>query len=954
MNTDILAILQHLKEKDAIILFFDWLQKMIQVLDIKEDMNSFGFTPRTDKNKLKFSVNLNQRRVLCIEKIQQNLYFQVMVNEEDVKEIESKFAIYNKSENFTGRPPVAYLLHIDASDLTDENQQKLLFDKWITACKSYFLPTHDCTTRNKHNPELYAIATNQALQTKYLASTNPYQIILERYKNIIRETHLKQEVYKWENVQQFQGRPDTAAADFNQELRNIQFGNLIYQIAKGVMLHITREKPEDYRNALKKLFDENIPLSERVETFVKEVNTIFKTLNVDNPSHHDERTIATLLTYKFPDKYAFYKDSFYQKYCKLLNLSVEKKNKKYVHYLNLLKDFKENYLQKDAELLALVQSYLPENSYSDTSLNLLAQDILYQVLDRELDVVNYWVFQCNPKQFDIETALRENIVSNWNVSTHKEKIKMGDKVILWVTGEKSGCYALAEITDEIKPRNAKEKDAHLWTEEQKNGMSVAIKITHNWVENPVYKEQIKDIPDLANFKGGTQGTNLASTEAEYLAFLDIFSSFPISQQSTQPINMDKNIQHPHNQILYGPPGTGKTYHTINEALAIIEGKSMESLENEDRKELTKRYKTYVDAGQIMFTTFHQSMSYEDFIEGIKPETGDNGQVIYNVKDGIFKLICEKAYTTKNAPNFEAVYQQFVNDTFETPFELKTQSRQVPFDVEVSQKGDCYSITRGEKKTRTGYSKSVIQSYLINGAKLPYPDSYFYSICDYIKNSYPFEVIDTEAKPHILIIDEINRGNVSQIFGELITLIEDSKRKGESEELEITLPYSKRKFSVPNNLYLIGTMNTADRSVEALDTALRRRFIFKEMSPKSDLLKECAGVDLQALLTKINERLAALLSKDHTIGHAYFINCRTQKELETVFYQKIIPLLQEYFYGDLSKIQWIIGADFVKVEEVNTNIFMGNKENLYHLPQKVTFKTDLKDEAFLDAIKKVYQ
>jgi len=950
MDTDILAILQHLENKEAITLFFDWLQKMVQELDIKADMDSFGFTPRADTNK--FSANLNRRRVFCLYKDKSTLYLSLMINGTEVTEVESKVSVHKKEEFQAGNPK-SFLLYLSFSDLIDKETQKFLFDKWLTACKSYFSPTQTSTYRNSHSSVLYEMVVSKEVREKYFSAANTNQIILERYKNIIRETHLKQEIYKWEKVQQFQGRPNTEVADFQQEMKSIQFENLIYQIAKSVMLNLAKEKTEEYRACMRALFDERQPLSDRVVNFVKEADRLSNLIAPQNASHHDERTIATLLTYKYPEKYTFYKDSFYQKYCKLLNIPTEKKNKKYVHYLALIQDLKENFLQKDAELLEMVKDFLPKNSYADSSLNILAQDILYQVLDRELDTTNYWIFQCNPKQFDIEKALRENVLSSWSVTAHKDAIKIGDKVILWVTGENSGCYALAEVTDNVKTRNPNGQDAHLWTEEQHKNLAVAIKITHNFVETPIYKEKIKDLPDLEEFKGGSQGTNLASNEIEYLTFLNFFSSPTLSQNTTSFADMNNNIKHPLNQILYGPPGTGKTYNTINEALAIIEGKDTQTLENEDRTQLTTRYKKYVDAGQIMFTTFHQSMSYEDFIEGIKPETGDNGQVIYNVKDGIFKLICEKAYTTKSAPNFEEVYQMFVIDKSENNFELKTQFRQAPFDVEVSQNGDCYSISRGEKKTRTGYSKKTIQDYLINGTKLSYSDPYFYVICEYIKTNYPFEVIDAEAQPHVLIIDEINRGNVSQIFGELITLIEDSKRKGESEELAITLPYSKETFSVPKNLYIIGTMNTADRSVEALDTALRRRFIFKEMLPKSALLKECEGVDLQKLLTKINERLAALLSKDHTIGHAYFISCRTQKELETVFYQKIIPLLQEYFYGDLSKIQWIIGEDFVKVEDVKTDIFMGKKENIFNLPNKVSFQL-LEGEAFLIAIKKIYE
>jgi 5-methylcytosine-specific restriction endonuclease McrBC GTP-binding regulatory subunit McrB len=176
--------------------------------------------------------------------------------------------------------------------------------------------------------------------------------------------------------------------------------------------------------------------------------------------------------------------------------------------------------------------------------------------------------------------------------------------------------------------------------------------------------------------------------------------------------------------------------------------------------------------------------------------------------------------------------------------------------------------------------------------------------------------------YALFIDEINRGNVANIFGELITLIEPDKREGMDNALSVKLPYSKTIFSVPNNLDIIGTMNTADRSVEALDTALRRRFEFEEMLPDSSLLSDirCEGIDLERLLNTINGRIEKLLDKDHQIGHSYFMNSNntlSTNNLQSIFKNKIMPLLQEYFYGDFGKIGLVLGNSFIKENKEKT-------------------------------------
>jgi 5-methylcytosine-specific restriction protein B len=219
-----------------------------------------------------------------------------------------------------------------------------------------------------------------------------------------------------------------------------------------------------------------------------------------------------------------------------------------------------------------------------------------------------------------------------------------------------------------------------------------------------------------------------------------------------------------------------------------------------------------------------------------------------------------------------------------------------------------------------------------------------------------EVDVTEEKPYVLVIDEINRGNISAIFGELITLIEFDKRIGMANELRIVLPYSKERFGVPSNLYILGTMNTADRSVEALDTALRRRFSFVEMLPKPELLKdkEIEGVNLKTLLEIINERIEVLVDRDHTIGHAFFINDTTIEDLRNTFANKIIPLLQEYFYGDYSKMELVIGSAFFDKKEVSKVKFAVKSDDfeaegqVYHI-KNISDTSVMSDKDFITAL-----
>ncbi|EIE8949911.1 AAA family ATPase, partial [Campylobacter jejuni] len=459
----------------------------------------------------------------------------------------------------------------------------------------------------------------------------------------------------------------------------------------------------------------------------------------------------------------------------------------------------------------------------------------------------------------------------------------------------------------------------------------------------------------------------------------------IRNDGSEMSNKKENKNLSLNQILYGPPGTGKTYHTIDKALEILG----ENLESRDRDEKKAKFDEYVKDGQIVFITFHQSYGYEEFVEGIKPminNEANSQEIQYEIKDGIFKDICNRALENYENSNL---------NTEELREKIKLREKVEKFLNRLLETNEPISKTKGGNFFINSFNNNTIEIYSEDVERFDgifklslstfitllksniefnsavemfkkvfdrdYADrthTYYFNLVNKFKEYEKQAVLKTEdnkissnsLNSYIIIIDEINRGNVSKIFGELITLIEPSKRIGESEELKVTLPYSGKKFGVPKNVYILGTMNTADRSITSLDTALRRRFEFVEMMPDPDLLKNvfiCKDVEnpnkdedylgddaktegfaeiLQNILISINKRIEFLLDREKTIGHAFFMSeavkfnkdnwCKPDEyeedwyvlsisKLKSIFQNKIIPLLQEYFYNDYALISAVL-------------------------------------------------
>ena len=740
------------------------------------------------------------------------------------------------------------------------------------------------------------------------------RVLVKQYKTLIEKPvnteFIDEELYKWKYISDNQNSDPIQIIDYLIK-NNLNIYDRVHASKSWKIL--IKDNPVGLVNAINILKDEDINLHKRLLRFKRTMDNLISGYPSINICANDERTAACFLSCWYPQSYTLYKDEdLYDPLCQFIGKEKKSAGSKLEHYLELVHQLAD-IVRDDVDLQRIFAEKTKEFVQSNL---LIAQTIIWCVfskrgqealfgrkrkywsggviwggVNKTLEFINRGYWRIGWREKDAS----KGAVQAWN---NIKQVQIGDYLAFHSYGGSNDLtiHYLAEVTD-IDVKAGTIKISKLPDDDYYKGKGPKMK------------------------KGSWFGTLLQIVGSDAINTIFHIDKEEAIMIPEKIVEYGSIIESKKNVILQGAPGTGKTYSTAALALYIIGQKEPEAIEGlnfNDHKEVMKRYEVYRSKNQIGFCTFHQSMDYEDFVEGLRPEIVNNGaSVAYDVKPGIFKKMCNiaSASITDRVDNFNDTWNKLVellNDKDFVMVPLLSNRRQIRIElneygnglVERTYEDDVYK--KGE--WLDGHSKFFSMDQLYNiyrgipGVPAGGHDNYRKAIVAYMKQKLGLKEYTagrsvTEDKNFVLIIDEINRGYVSKIFGELITLLEKDKRLGAEHPIKVKLSYSNEEdFGVPSNLYIIGTMNTTDRTTGTLDYALRRRFDFITLEADPSVLDSSVPAarhifeDVRKFIEE--KKMDDMDISDLMVGHSYFMSSN-DNELKNKIRYEVIPLIREY-------------------------------------------------------------
>lgn len=724
--------------------------------------------------------------------------------------------------------------------------------------------------------------------------------IISLYKDNFARIN-KEERYKWEAIHTYKKVWNIDAPNFSSML-NSAFTDSSNLLRAGnyyplkMLITFSENEPETVRSLFKILYDETLSFEERFTAFRNGFDSYYKPQNLN--SYQDLHAISVYLTFEYPEKYFIYKYRVFKEFMKAVpynwgNIDTMSDVEKFNLTISVCDKVLEFVLHDD-ELKKISQERLNENCYEDAAFHLLALDIVY---------------------FGSKLTTNENNDENLNSETSTKEEKSTMKY-----------YSISKNTILYGPPG---------TGKTYNTVRYSVAIIENKSLSEISAEKYDDVLERYN-QYKADGLIEFTTFHQSYGYEEFIEGIkPVKNEDTDDAS---NIQY---DIL---PGLFKRFCEKANSPVIKQQKNDIGLNKTPSVWKVSLWSTGDNPTRTeCLENGHIRIGWDNYGPNITAETdfsetgGKNAlnSFIYKMKVGDIIFSCY-SNTTIDAIGIVTGDYEWCGEQFDDGL---NRMRKVNWIVKGINE-DIVDINGGSTMTlSTVYKMKVSPADAIS----------------LIEKHLPATVQVDKKQNYVFIIDEINRGNISKIFGELITLIEPTKRIGQKEGMKIKLPYSQTMFGVPDNVYLLGTMNTADRSIATIDTALRRRFRFKEILPDENVLDGIVvdGVIIKDMLRRINNRISVLYDREHTIGHSYFLPLKESQTIETlatIFSDDIIPLLQEYFYEDYEKICLVLcdnksisnDEKFIIAKPVDYNELFGSAEGFDD-----TYSYEINNNAFLN-------